>query len=247
LIASLVGTLATLPYSWSLLKQAKTIALPQFLVPIALTIGVILELLISAATILLGIALGKSVGLGAMLVPATEPLSDGRARRWWRLCGEPMALGLTLGVIIAGFSWALDPNLPKNEQPLVMPTAWEGLLASFGAGIREEIWLRFGLMTLLVWLGATLARRNTGRSPDPSPAVYHAANVLAALAFAAIHIPQAQILLGLSALMLVFIFVGNGLPALVFGWLYWKRGLLTAMVAHFGLDLVLKVFIPLLG
>jgi membrane protease YdiL (CAAX protease family) len=35
-------------------------------------------------------------------------------------------------------------------------------------------------------------------------------------------------------------------PGLVFGWLYWRRGLVAAMLAHFGLDLVLKVFIPLL-
>ena len=44
---------------------------------------------------------------------------------------------------------------------------------------------------------------------------------------------------------MLFIFVGNGTPGLVFGWLYWRRGLIAAMLAHFGLDLVLKVLIPL--
>ena len=127
----------------------------------------------------------------------------------------------------------------------MIPPVWEGLLASFGAGIREEIWLRFGLMTFLVWLGAALAGRTAGSELPPPPLAYHMANVLAALAFAAIHIPQALVLLELSAPLLVFIFLGNGLPALVFGWLYWRRGLIPAMIAHLGLDLSLKVILPL--
>jgi hypothetical protein len=43
------------------------------------------------------------------------------------------------------------------------------------------------------------------------------------------------------------IFVGNGAPGVVFGWLYWRRGLYSAMLAHFGLDLVIKVFMPLVS
>jgi len=37
---------------------------------------------------------------------------------------------------------------------------------------------------------------------------------------------------------------GNRLPGYVFGRLYWRRRVIAAMWAHFGLDLVLKVFIP---
>jgi hypothetical protein len=70
---------------------------------------------------------------------------------------------------------------------------------------------------------------------------------LAALLVAAIHIPQSLLLFDPSVSLLVFIFLGNGLPGLVFGWLYWRRSLMAAMVAHFGLDLVLKVFMPLFG
>ena len=36
-------------------------------------------------------------------------------------------------------------------------------------------------------------------------------------------------------------------PAVVFGWLYWKRGLEMAIVAHFGADIVLHVITPLPG
>lgn len=47
--------------------------------------------------------------------------------------------------------------------------------------------------------------------------------------------------------MLAVIFDGNGAPGVVFGWLYWRRGLYSAMLAHFGLDLVIKVLVPLLS
>jgi membrane protease YdiL (CAAX protease family) len=39
----------------------------------------------------------------------------------------------------------------------------------------------------------------------------------------------------------------NGIGGIVFGWLYWKRGLLAAMLAHFSADVVLHVVVPLLG
>ena len=38
----------------------------------------------------------------------------------------------------------------------------------------------------------------------------------------------------------------NGIGGIVFGWLYWKRGLLAAMLAHFSADIVLHVVTPLL-
>jgi membrane protease YdiL (CAAX protease family) len=38
----------------------------------------------------------------------------------------------------------------------------------------------------------------------------------------------------------------NGLAGVVFGWLYWRRGLLAAMVAHLTFDLVLHVIVPAL-
>jgi membrane protease YdiL (CAAX protease family) len=37
----------------------------------------------------------------------------------------------------------------------------------------------------------------------------------------------------------------NGLGGLAFGWLYWKRGLESAIMAHFSADIVLHVITPL--
>ena len=39
----------------------------------------------------------------------------------------------------------------------------------------------------------------------------------------------------------------NGIAGIAFGWLYWKRGIEMAMLAHFSADIVLHVVTPLLS
>jgi membrane protease YdiL (CAAX protease family) len=71
------------------------------------------------------------------------------------------------------------------------------------------------------------------------------AMVLATLLFGAVHLPQAAELGGaLPASVVAYVLLGNGLGGLVFGWLYWKRGLLAAATAHFTVDVVLYVVAP---
>jgi len=247
LTASLVGTLALLPFSWTLLKQIQPQVVPESLLPLVMAISVVVELFISAAAIGVGLGTGPRVNLGKLFVRDESTGQPSAARRFWKTIGEPLALGLTLGAIVGALAWNLDSPVAGREHKLTLPTPWEGLLASIGAGIREEIWLRLGFMTFLVWLGAVLVRLLSRRKGEPPATVVWIANFLAALLFAAIHLPQAQALLGLSSGTVLMIFYGNGLPGLVFGWLYWRRGLVAAMWAHFGLDVVLKVFIPLLS
>ena len=247
LAASLVGSLAVLPFSRTLIKQMQPPIVPEALLPLALAITVVVELFISAAAIGVGLAIGPPVNLGRLFVPSWSTGYSSGARRFWVVIGEPLALGMTMGAIMSAFAWNLHPAAGDPAKLLITPTPWEGFLGSIGAGIREEIWLRLGLMTFLVGLGAFLVRRFGRRNEEPPAPVVWIANLLAALIFAAIHIPQTKALIGLSTEVVLFIFFGNGLPGLVFGWLYWRRGLVTAMLAHFGLDLVLKVLLPLLS
>jgi membrane protease YdiL (CAAX protease family) len=115
-----------------------------------------------------------------------------------------------------------------------------GLLASGGAAVAEEVWVRLGVMTVLMWL---LARGS--RSSPVRPAVAWSANLIAAFAFGLLHLPQlaqygAASGIGISGTML-----GNGIVGLAYGWLYWRHSLLAAMLGHFAVDLVLHVFTAL--
>jgi membrane protease YdiL (CAAX protease family) len=49
----------------------------------------------------------------------------------------------------------------------------------------------------------------------------------------------------LNPLVITRALVLNGVGGLAFGWLYWKQGLESAMIAHFSADVVLHVITPL--
>lgn len=57
------------------------------------------------------------------------------------------------------------------------------------------------------------------------------------LIFAAFPVPLALSLIWKTV-------VGNSLAALAFGWLYWKRGLVSAMLSHCLLDVCIYVLVP---
>jgi membrane protease YdiL (CAAX protease family) len=152
--------------------------------------------------------------------------------------------GLAAGLLAIGLVQLIDPHLPLPLHRAVTTAtsgAWHGLLASFYGAIGEEILVRLFLMTLLVWLFARFA----GKAPTPT--VYWTAIALAALAFGAGHLPAAAQVWPLDAVVVGRTILVNAAAGLVFGWLYWRRGLEVAMLAHFSADLVLHVGAPLLS
>ncbi|MFC6728181.1 type II CAAX prenyl endopeptidase Rce1 family protein, partial [Natronoarchaeum mannanilyticum] len=113
-----------------------------------------------------------------------------------------------------------------------------GVLAALAGGTYEEILLRFGAMTLVVW---TLWRLRPGPDGMPQPWMVWLGVVLTSVLFALGHLPATAQLTALTPAVIVRALVLNGLPGALFGWLYWKGGLEAAMIAHFGAGLVLHV------
>lgn len=78
----------------------------------------------------------------------------------------------------------------------------------------------------------------------PAVGVVWTAMVLVALLFGVIHLPQHVAIGGsLPAPVVAIALLSNGLAGVVYGWLYWKRGLIAAMVAHCSTNIVLKVIV----
>jgi membrane protease YdiL (CAAX protease family) len=122
------------------------------------------------------------------------------------------------------------------------PAAWQGFLASFYGGIAEEIQLRLFLMSLLVWLGHFVSRTGEGK---PTSAVMWIAIIVAAVLFGLGHQPATAAVIPLTPLVVTRAIVLNGLGGVIFGWLYWKRGLEAAMISHFSTDIILHVLFAL--
>ena len=135
----------------------------------------------------------------------------------------------------------LGLNLPES----INPPAWQGFLASFYGGINEEVLLRLFVLTLIGAIGAAVFKKMDQTLPT---GIFWVANILAAVLFGLGHLPTtAAIGLPMDLLVITRAIVLNGLLGIGFGWLYWKYGLESAMVAHFSADIVLHVLIPLIA
>ena len=108
---------------------------------------------------------------------------------------------------------------------------------TYGAVI-EEIMLRLFLMSLLAFLLWKLFAR---KQETPSTGILIAANIMAALLFAAGHLPTTAVMMGLTPMIVLRCFLLNGTFGLAFGWLYRKYGLRYAMLAHGGCHIVSKL------
>ena len=242
-VAGVLAVVALLPYAWTL--QAPL--LKQYRLPIPLAVLVPLQLLQNAiligCVVALGMWLAPKVGLGTpLLVEWTtgQPV----ARRLLRV----MPVWALWGVMTAVLILVLDAKLFVPQLPAIAhseaanPAAWKGFLASFYGGIDEEIFLRFGIMTLLV-----LGLGRIFRTPEcrPSGVAFWLANIITAVLFGLSHLPATAALMPLTKLVVVRALVLNGISGVVFGVLYWKRGLESAMVSHFAVDIALHVAAPL--
>jgi len=235
-----IAAAALIPYVAQLMPE-KFARLPVSLPVVAIAQGAQALVLIGLMA-LLGLRMGHRVGLGSPLLHGWINL---RRKPNWRALRplQAILIGVAAAVLVVAASAFLDPMLPKMLHPPAKAgaaaSALNGFLASFYGGIAEELQLRLFLMTLLVWLVAKL------RKTAPSDPVYWAAIVAAALLFGAGHLPAAHQVWGLDAIVVFRTVVLNALAGLAFGWVYWKRGLEMAVLAHFSADIVLHVLAPL--
>jgi membrane protease YdiL (CAAX protease family) len=194
----------------------------------------------------IGLLLASRIGLGLPFIEGwlkKEPI--------WDRVGKVVIISVIVGVVFAivamGLArWVIDPPMWAEINSLgitlpedIQPPAWQGFLASFYGGIAEEVLLRLFGLTLLAWLGGLVSHDTEGR---PTPVVFWIANILAAVLFGLGHLQVATAMgLPLTALLVTRTMVFNGLGGLAFGWLYWTRGLESAVMAHFSADIVIHV------
>jgi hypothetical protein len=139
--------------------------------------------------------------------------------------------GILVVLVVLLFKPMMTAGYEKLSQTLQLTLAARFLYG----GITEEILLRFGLMTLIVWLSAKILK-------GTKPAAYWTGIVLAAVLFAIGHFPAVySIIAEPGTLFLTYVLTGNSIGGLVFGWLYWKKGLESAFTAHISIHVVLVI------
>ena len=134
--------------------------------------------------------------------------------------------GLLGGVFLFG-AWRYAPGVLADAQERLNLPLFARVL--YG-GITEELLLRWGLMTVLVWLAWRFVQRRQGA---PGTAYVLLAIFLSAMLFGAGHLPTAIQLVGpLNASEVAWVLGVNTTFGLLFGYLFWRSGLESAMIAH---------------
>jgi membrane protease YdiL (CAAX protease family) len=232
MVAASLAQAAIVPYSLTLSGAAIPDALFWQLVLLSVAQGLVLAAPLTA----LGLWLGPRAGLGAPLLSAWIEGRPGVAPDLRRAALLALGIGAVAGLILVIGAATFVPWMPQELLRAPVPSWWQALLASVSAGITEELMLRLGVLTFLVWLGTKLLRRDA-----PSPTTIWVAMGIAALLFGPGHLPLAASLGPLTTMLVVWTLVLNGFAGMVFGWVYWRRGLVAAMVAHSSADIVLHV------
>jgi len=249
-IAAILTTLLLLPYALDVQSSAIDLTKLQLPLPVLLAIQTAQSAIIFAIAIFAGLFFAGRVGLAT---PILDSVTRGEsvADKVRAILPISIILGvvstlLVLGLEVFYFQPAMLKELGKTAAALNLqtsqPAAWKGFLASFYGGIAEEIQLRLFVMSLLAWLGGFISKTSEGK---PTKTIFWIANILAAILFGLGHLPTTALLVPLTPLIITRAVVLNGLIGIVCGWLFWKRGLESAMIAHFSADLVLHVLLAL--
>ena len=199
--------------------------------PVAAALALLNSLILLAVAVAVGTLLAHRVGLRSLVA---ERVRQGRAI--WPQLRPHIPLAVAVGLILSGVILGLDALInPFAGADLAVEAAgWTDLSTQllaglFYGGIVEELLLRWGLMSLLVWIGWRVAQRGQGL---PRPALVWTAIVLAALLFGIAHLPALAGMVALTPLIVVRTVLLNALGGVLFGWLFWRRSLEAAMVAH---------------
>ena len=204
--------------------------------PVVALLSLLNPLILMALGVAIGVLLAHRVGLRSLVA---EKVQQGTAiwselRPYLRMA---FIMGLIFAVVVIGLDAVINPfagtemeNVSiAGEAPTIGALLAQLLLGLLYGGIVEELMLRWGVMVLFVWIGWRVAQRGQGL---PTPALVWTANILAALLFGIGHLPALAGMVALTPLIVIRTVLLNALGGVLFGWLFWKRNLETAMVAH---------------
>lgn len=249
-LAAILATLAVLPYTLELQSGVLAEVELPFPLPVLIALQIAQSGLIFGILIFIGMILMKRIGLSTPILDSVtrgESASD----KLRAVLPISIVLGIIAALLIIGldvyiFQPALLRELGDTANGLNLqtsqPAAWKGFLASFYGGITEEVLLRLFTMSLIAWLGSFISKTSDGK---PTSVVLWIAIIAAAVLFGLGHLPATATIIPLTPLVITRAIVLNGLGGVIFGYLYWKRGLESAMIAHFSTDIVLHVLFAL--
>lgn len=233
IVVSIPGTLVVLPRTMRSLQPTieKNLKPGQKMPPARtlLLISLLQAIVLVAIGAVVGTLLTPEVGLSAPFFEAIAA-ADWTAA-WSSLVAQlPMSLWIGVGgtlifllIYYRGFRPKMDPFNVQLTEKMRDELGLAGRIL-YG-GIYEEVLTRWGLMTLCVWMISLVIGLNA--------AAFWLGILVSGVLFGLGHLPGQ---LGAGArktrLLIMAVIFLNLWASLIFGWLFWQVGLLSAMIAH---------------
>ena len=218
-VLCILGALATIPYTVSAGIAQVTIPLSQLVLLIILNSSVLF---------------GLVCWLSSKVLPKTDLKPFSLDNPLQRIVYPGALFGIFLGLLLYFFDKTVfASSLLSGEHP----PFWMGALASIYGAVNDEVLTRLFLLTLIYFF-----LRKCLKTGERTWLLW-IATFLVALLFGLGHLPALFKLMSPSGFEIFRVLFLNGLAGMTFGWLYWSRGLWTAMLAHFIADLMIHAFL----
>ena len=229
---SIVVTFLVLPYTLALSPEVAKLFSPTVFIA-----QILQSTVIYALAIYFGLRLSEITGFKMEVLAGKKPIGSLKS-----VLGPATGLGILAGILILGSSF-LFPTLSgvfgKAEAGV---ETWKAFLASFYGGFAEEILFRLFMVNFFVWFFMKIVRSKTGE--PPAYGVWTAI-VTTSVLFGLGHLGITGAITDITPSVVLRAVLLNGIGGVIFGWLYWKKGLESAMISHFSADIVLHVIAPL--
>ena len=193
------------------------------------------SLILGALLVFVGLWVSSRANMGAPLMArvfSRKPVKE--------IFGRDAVLSSLLLVVLVSLVllglFEIQKELYPVPHKMARPSKSFYALVSFSAGITEEIIFRLGLMSLVITVALFLTR-----TEEPSNGLVWTSILISAVFFGLVHLPLSKNFVELTPFTIGVTMVGNLITGSVFGWIFWKRGLLVAILSHSISDIVFHV------
>ena len=240
LLLSIFSIILVFPYAISIQSEAlSTILIP---IPILLLLSIIQSTILFSIVIFIGLNLSKKLKISKILlidiIYKKESIKN-------------LNFFLKYSIISGLLTWLLiyllDLIFIKLGLQIVNNidfSFWKSFFASFYWWIGEEILLRLFFMTFVVWILSKITKIKEKVSDNNK--IMWSSIIISAITFGVFHLPIVANIIDLTPLVIIRTISLNWIWGVVFGRIYWKKSLESAMISHFSADIILHVAMPLI-
>ncbi|MFB5662987.1 CPBP family intramembrane glutamic endopeptidase [Alteribacillus sp. HJP-4] len=246
LLVGVIAVLSLLPTHIELIpQQLEKLGVPLELpIEIIAVLSLINPLLFIIVGLLIGHFLAERTGFYSFIYEKDRydrPLLS-RLRAIFKISA---LLGVIGGVIIVTSDALLQPFLPEvlHVSDAEAIDLFDLATRLLYGGIAEELMLRWGVMTLLVFIMWKIFQRS---KTQPTSVIVWTGITLSALLFGLGHYGATSAATDMTPMIFARMIFLNGFGGIIYGWLYWRKGLEAAMIAHMATHLTF-VFISILS